>query len=90
MANLSLQADSACAIPVPSTGFDPAQWLETFKNTGGWWISGTDGRVSMGWHVYGYSDEQNQEARRALRSLSDDPVQVAAVRQHLASLFREA
>lgn len=65
--------------------FDAADWLRRFAIVGGWWIAGSDGRVSLGWMIEGYSIAENAAAAALWRETQADPAKVHQIRVHLST-----
>ena len=76
MADSSNSTSAPCAIP---PDFYPAAWLDQFEQVGGWWVIGADGKISAGWMLENFTDEQSMAARRQLADLNQRPDKCAAV-----------
>lgn len=65
-----------------SAAFDPAAWLEAFEAVGGWFSITVDDRISLGWFVYGRSEEEQDEARRLFREIQHIDARWMAVKEY--------
>lgn len=67
----------------PPDTFDPATWLDRFRDVGGWWLIRADGKPSMGWMLEGFNERQNDDARALWREVERDHHRRAAIHGHL-------
>jgi len=71
------------AQPAPVSHFDPAAWLDSFKAVGGWWIVTPDGHMSIGWHLDGFTSDQNEQACNLWRQFGRRTDWRSAISSHI-------
>ena len=68
--------------------FNPTEWLAAFEAVGGWFAVDVDERISLGWFVYGRTEQEQDEARRLYREIEHIDERWMAVKAHVCSSRR--
>ena len=75
-------SENGISRPVTPLAFSPDDWCARFRDVGGW-AEIRDTKPFFGWHVYGYSEEQNTRAREIWREAEFDDCKMDAIIAHL-------
>ena len=70
------------------SAFNPEAWLKAFVDVGGWFAVDSDDRISLGWFVYGHTEEEQDEARRLFREVENMAEARSMIREHLVATQR--
>lgn len=69
-----------------SASFNPQAWLEAFEAVGGWYLVGTDHRVSIGWMLGDTGD--GEKARLLFKEIQHNDQRAAMLKEHVLARQR--